>query len=78
VDAPNGAHATGGKAKLLELYRVLSAKEAAEFLGFTQQTVRNMTSRHELPCVKNRNHAIGYRVIDLIEWLEAQRVPARV
>jgi len=68
--------ATGGNAKLLELYRVLSAEEAAEFLGLALQTVRNMTARQELPCIKTGKRGVGYRVIDLIAWQEARLRPA--
>ena len=68
--------ATGGQTKLLELYRVLSAEEAAEFLGLALQTVRNMTARHELPIVQTGKRGVGYRVIDLIAWQEARSRPA--
>ncbi len=29
-------------------------------------TVRNMTARHELPCIKTGKRGVGYRVVDLI------------
>jgi excisionase family DNA binding protein len=67
--------ATGGNAKLLELYRVLSAEEAAAFLGIALQTVRNMTARRELPCIKTGKRGVGYRVIDLIRWQEVRLQP---
>jgi predicted DNA-binding transcriptional regulator AlpA len=67
--------ATGGQAKLLELYRILSAEEAGDFLGLALQTVRNMTARHELPCIKTGKRGVGYRVIDLIAWQEARTRP---
>jgi excisionase family DNA binding protein len=70
--------ATGGNAKLLELYRILSAEQAAEFLGLALQTVRNMTARHELPCIKTGKRGVGYRVIDLIGWQETRVQPAGV
>jgi excisionase family DNA binding protein len=68
--------ATGGNAKLLELYRVMPAEEAAAFLGIALQTVRNMTARHELPCIKTGKRGVGYRVIDLIQWQERRLQPA--
>ena len=68
--------ASGGQAKVLELYRVLSAQEAAAFLGIALQTVRNMTARRELPCVKTGKRGVGYRVVDLIAWQEARLRPA--
>jgi hypothetical protein len=66
---------TGGQAKLRDVYQVLSAVETAGFLGLKLQTVRNLTSRHELPCIRNRKHAIGYRLIDLIGWQEKRLQP---
>jgi len=69
-------HATGGGAKVEELYRVMRAEEAARFLGLAEPTVRDMTYRHELPCVKVGARAVGYQLIDLIEWLNARRRPA--
>jgi hypothetical protein len=70
--------ATGGNAKLLEMYRVLSAEETADFLGLALQTVRNMTARHELPCIKTGKRGVGYRVIDLIRWQESRLYPERI
>jgi excisionase family DNA binding protein len=52
--------ATGGQAKIRKLYQVLSAEETAEFLGMALQTVRNMTSRRELPCLKPGKKVLGY------------------
>jgi excisionase family DNA binding protein len=69
-------HATGGGAKVEELYRVMRAEEAARFLGLAEPTVRDMTYRHELPHVKLGARAVGYRVIDLINWQESRRAPA--
>lgn len=68
--------ATGGQAKLLELYRILSAEETAEFLGLALQTVRNMTARHELPCIKTGKRGVGYRLVDLIAWQDERSRPA--
>lgn len=67
---------SGGQVKLLELYRVLSAEEASTFLGIALQTVRNMTARHALPCVKTGKRGVGYRVVDLIAWQESRLRPA--
>jgi len=58
--------ATGGQAKVRELYSVPSAGEAAEFPNLALQTVRNMTARHELPCTKIGKRGVGYQLIDLI------------
>jgi excisionase family DNA binding protein len=70
--------ATGGGAKVEELYRVMRAEEAARFLGLAEPTIRDMTYRHELPFVKLGARAVGYRVIDLINWSNDRSHPARV
>jgi hypothetical protein len=49
---------------------VLSAEETAEFLRLALQTVRNMTSRCELPFIKTGERGVGYRLIELIAWQE--------
>ncbi|MBV8356422.1 MAG: helix-turn-helix domain-containing protein [Deltaproteobacteria bacterium] len=68
-------HQRCGNAKLLELYRILSAEEAAAFLEIALQTVRNMTARHQLPCIRTGKRGVGYRVIDLIGWQEHRLQP---
>ena len=65
--------ATGGAAKVEELYRLLTAAEAAEFLGLALQTLRNMTARHELPVIRTGKRGVGYRLADLIAWQESRR-----
>ena len=65
--------ATGGAAKVEELYRLLTAEEAAEFLGLALQTVRNMTARHELPVIRTGKRGVGYRLADLIAWQDSRR-----
>jgi excisionase family DNA binding protein len=64
--------ATGGHAKVRELYQLLSAEETAAFLGLSLDTVRHLTARRELPCIKTGKRGVGYRVIDLIAWQEAR------
>ncbi len=67
--------ATAGNAKLVELYKLLSAEETAAFLGLALQTVRNMTARRELPVIKTGKRGVGYRLIDLIAWQEERSHP---
>jgi len=62
--------ATGGEAKIRELFQLLTAEEAAEFLALELGTVRNLTYRHELPSVKIGARGVRYRLIDLIAWSE--------
>jgi excisionase family DNA binding protein len=66
--------ATGGEARVLELYKLLTAEQAAQFLGLAEPTVRDMTYRHELPCVKIGKRGVRYRVIDLIVWTDRRVV----
>jgi excisionase family DNA binding protein len=68
--------ATGGNAKVEELYRLLNAKEAARFLGLAEPTVRDMTYRHELPHTKVGARGVRYRLIDLIAWSQRRSLPA--
>lgn len=68
---------TGGQAKIEELYRHLRADEAAHFLGFAEQTVRDMTYRNELPYVKVGKRGVRYRLIDLIAWSDRHARGAR-
>ncbi len=67
--------ATGGQAKLEELYRLMGAEEAAHFLGLALQTVRNMTARGELPIIRTGKRGVGYRVVDLIAWQNERSRP---
>lgn len=68
--------ATGGHAKVAELYRLLTSTEAADFLGVSLSYVQHATGRGELPCVRIGKGDPRYRTIDLIVWQEARRTPA--
>ncbi len=67
--------ATGGQAKVRELYQLLTAEEAASFLALDLGTVRNLTYRRELPFVKIGRRGVRYRVLDLLAWQEARSFP---
>jgi excisionase family DNA binding protein len=67
----------GRPVTLEECGRVLKAEEAAHFLGLDVSTVRHMTCRGELTHIKTGKRGVVYQLTDLIEWLEARRVPAR-
>ena len=66
----------GGDAKVRELFQLLTADEAAEFLALDLGTVRNLTYRRELPSVKVGRRGVRYRVLDLLAWQEARSRPA--
>jgi predicted DNA-binding transcriptional regulator AlpA len=68
-------NATGGQAKVEELYRLLNAEEAAHFLGLSQSQVRHMTCRNEIPCVQLSANRVGYQLIGLIDWLRRRKRP---
>jgi excisionase family DNA binding protein len=70
--------ATGGQAKVEELYKLLTAEQAATFLGLAEQTVCDMTYRHELPHTKVGVRGVRYRLIDLIAWSEQRSYPSEV
>jgi hypothetical protein len=67
----------GRSVTLQDCAGVLKAEDAARFLGLDISTVRHLTCRGELPHIKTGKRGVGYQLIDLIEWLEARRVPAR-
>ena len=68
----------GRPVSLEECGRVLKAEEAAHFLGLDVSTIRHMTCRGELTHIRTGKRGVAYQLIDLIEWLELRRVPARV
>lgn len=69
--------ATGGNAKVRELYALLTAAQAAEFLGVSLSYVQHATGRGELPCIRIGKGDPRYRMLDLIAWQNARRAPAR-
>jgi excisionase family DNA binding protein len=70
----NVIRVTGGEAKVRELFQLLTAEQAATFLGIAEPTVRDMTYRHELPHVKIGKRGVRYRLIDLITWTDNRSI----
>ena len=66
----------GSQVKVRELFQLLTAEEAAQFLALDLGTVRNLTYRRELPCVKIGPRGVRYRILDLLVWQEARSCPA--
>lgn len=58
------------------LAKLLTADEVAELLGLKLGTIRNMTSRRELPCVHLGKRAVRYRLADILALIEARSVAA--
>jgi excisionase family DNA binding protein len=60
-----------------EMSRLLTRKEAAEYLGLKPQTLATwaITGRYGLPVVKC-GRAVRYRLSDLENWLSARTVGA--
>jgi len=56
--------------------RLLTAGEAAEYLGLSEQTVRQWAHMRRIPCVK-LGRALRFDIEDLDLWLEEHRRPAR-
>ena len=57
--------------------RLLTAKEAAEFLGLELSTVRKLTYRKELPVVRpTGRRAVRFRLRDLQDLLRMRSQPA--
>jgi excisionase family DNA binding protein len=59
-----------------ECGRLLTAEEAARFLALAEPTVRDMTYRHELPCVKVGVRGVRYQLVELVAWIEQRKRPA--
>ena len=68
---------TSGAAAVRILGQLLTAEETAQLLGLDLGTVRNLTYRRELPCVKVGLRGVRYRLLDLLAWIEARTRPAR-
>ena len=58
------------------LGKLLRAEEVADLLGLKLGTIRNMTSRRELPCVHLGKRAVRYRLVDILALIEARSVAA--
>jgi excisionase family DNA binding protein len=54
--------------------KLLTAQQVAELLGLKLGTIRNMTSRRELPCVHVGTRAVRYRYLDILALIEARSV----
>jgi hypothetical protein len=65
--------ATGGEAKVRELYQNLKAEEAAGFLAVSVSKLRHLTCRGEIASVKTGRSGVAYRMLDLIAWSDARR-----
>lgn len=58
------------------LAKLLTADEVAHLLGLKLGTIRNMTSRRELPCVHLGKRAVRYRLADILALIESRSVAA--
>jgi prophage regulatory protein len=56
---------------------LLTAREVAELLGVSPETVLRWTRRGELPAVKLPGGAVRYRESELDGWLEERATPRR-
>lgn len=56
--------------------RLLTAAEAARYLGYTEGTVRNKASAGEIPSVK-LGHALRFRLSTLDAWIAEQDAAAK-
>jgi predicted DNA-binding transcriptional regulator AlpA len=65
-----------GQAAIEDVRGLLDAAGVARFLALAESTVRDMTYRRELPCVKVGLRAVRYQISDLIEWIERRKRPA--
>ena len=60
-----------------DLVRVVDEQTAIMLTGVSPRTWDRLRARGEaLPATKLSERRIGYRIIDLKNWLDARRVPA--
>jgi excisionase family DNA binding protein len=55
--------------------RLLTASEAAEYLGLAETTVRQWASMRKIPAVK-LGRSLRFDVLELEKWLGARKQPA--
>ena len=48
--------------------RLITTKEAAEFLGYTEDSLRNKVQAGEIPHIKLPSGALRYRLSELEAW----------
>jgi len=57
-------------------YRVLRARDAAEYCGISLSHLRRLHSGGQLPApVRLGERRLGWRLADLIDWLDSRRSP---
>jgi excisionase family DNA binding protein len=57
--------------------RLLTAREVADRLGVSAETVLRWSRRRELPAIKLPGGAIRYRADELDDWLAQRATPVR-
>lgn len=64
----------------IEMYSIMAAKsvftvkEAALFMGVTEQTVRNQVRRKEIPAYKPNQNKLYFKKSELEDWMLRNRV----
>lgn len=56
--------------------RLMTAKQAGEFLGYSEGTIRNKASSGDIPYVK-LGTALRFRLSELETWIAAQDAKAK-
>lgn len=57
--------------------RLITAEEAALYLGYSEGTVRNKASAGEIPFTKLPSGALRFRISALDAWIAAHNEPKR-
>jgi len=57
--------------------RLLTAREVAELIGVSSETILRWTRRGDLPAIRLPGGAIRYREAELGEWLVARQTTGR-
>lgn len=61
----------------LTIDRLLTAREVADLLGFSPETILRWTRLGDLPAIKLPGGAIRYRTDDLEAWMTERATPSR-
>ncbi len=68
INAPGRANLPGK--------RLLTVREAAEYVGVKPKTLYNWVSSGKIACVKAGGRCLRFDIRELDRWIEAHRVPA--
>lgn len=73
TESPEAVQSTEGREKRIIEARILCVREAAEYLGRSEKSVRHLVERRRLRCIRADGRVMFDRA-DLESWIEMNRV----